>query len=174
MYYCKSCKALCFGNELPYDGCKHKLAELKDVNEPVRLCVIGGTERALLSGLLTSAEIPFMEENVLPMGLANELVTGYDVKLSNINILVPFSALPEASELLSSIETVENKIEPHLEEIKAEIIRLQEPKPEEEGSKMSPALRTTIKVVTAILFLILIAVAVIGTDKLTEWLKSLF
>ena len=174
MYYCKICKELCFGTELPYDGCKHKLAELKDVNEPVRLCVIGGTERAMLSGMLKDAEIPFVEQNTQPMGLANEMVTGYDVKLSNINMLVPFSALPEASELLSSIETVENKIEPHMEEIKAEISRLSDQGAEQEEKKMSPALRTTIKIITALAFLILIGVAVIGTDKITEWIRSLF
>lgn len=173
MKYCKTCKALCFGETLTPDGCNHKLAELSDINEPVRLCVIGGTERAMLTGLLTDAEIPFMEENVQPMGLANDLVTGYDVKLSNINLLVPFSALPKASELLSSIETVENKIEPHIEEIEAEILRIKN-SGEKEEKKMSRAMRTTIKVITALLFLALIAVAVLGTDKLTEWIKSLF
>ena len=174
MKYCKSCKALCFGDELPFDGCKHKLSELSDVNEPVRLCVVGGTERAMITGLLSSVDIPYMEQNVQPMGLANDIVTGYDVKLSNISLLVPFSALPKASELLSSIETVENKIEPHMDEIEAEIARLRELGDEETGRKLSPAVRTTIKVVTAILFLIIIGVAVIGTDKLTEWIKSLF
>ena len=173
MKYCKDCKVLCLEDELPFDGCKHKLAEITDVNEPVRLCIIGGTERAMLTGMLKDAEIPFIEQNTFPMGLANEMVTGYDVKLSNINLLVPFSALPKASGLLSSIETVENKIEPHMEEIEAEITRLLE-KGDDGEKKMSPALRTTIKVITALAFLILIGIAVLGTDRITEWLKSLF
>lgn len=173
MKYCKTCKELCFGDALPFDGCKHKLSEITDINEPVRLCVIGGTERAMLTGLLKDEGIPYMEQNVQPQGLANDIVTGYDVKLSNINLLVPFSALPKASELLSSLETVNNSIEPHIEEIKAEIERLNNTAKEKEDKPMSPALRTTIKVITALLFLALIALVVFGTDALTGFIKGL-
>ena len=172
MKYCKTCKQLCFGETLPFDGCKHKLREIEDVNEPVRLCIAGGTERAMLTGMLKDANIPYMEENVYPQGVANEIVTGYDVKLSNISIVVPFSAVPKASELLSTIETLHNDLEPHMDEIKAQIERLKAQR--EEANSMSPALRTTIKVITALAFLALIALAVFGTDALTSWFKSLF
>ena len=172
MKYCKVCKQLCFGDALTLDGCKHNLREIEDINEPVRLCIAGGTERAMLTGMLKDAEIPYVEENIQPQGVANEIVTGYDVKLSNISIVIPFSALPKASELLGAIETLHNDIEPHMEEIKAEIDRLLAEK--EEAKNMNPALRTTIKVITAILFLGLVALAVFGTDALTGWFKSLF
>ncbi|MBQ9516048.1 MAG: hypothetical protein IJR57_08055 [Ruminococcus sp.] len=174
MKYCKTCKALYPEKDEYCPACKKKLAQIKDINEPVRLCVIGGTERALLTGLLTDAEIPFVEDNTYPQGLANEIVTGYDVKLSNISLLVPFSALPKASELLSSIETVENPVASYVNEINAQIERLKNGTPEEEEKNMSPALRTTIKVITALLFLILVAVVVLGTDKIMELIKGLF
>lgn len=172
MKYCKVCKRLCFDDTLPFDGCKHKLREIEDINEPVRLCIAGGTERAMLTGMLKDENIPFVEENVQPQGVANEIVTGYDVKLSNISIIVPFSALPKASELLSTIETLNNEIEPHMDEIKAEISRLNAEK--EEANQMNPALRTTIKVITALLFLAIVALAVFGTDAITGWIKGLF
>lgn len=172
MKYCKVCKRLCFGEQLPFDGCKHKLKELEDINEPVRLCIAGGTQRAMLTGMLRDADIPYVEENVQPQGVANEIVTGYDVKLSNISVVVPFSALPKASELLSTIETLDNDIEPHMDEIKAEIRRLNDE--QQEAKQMNPALRTTVKVITALLFLALVALAVFGTDALTGWIKSLF
>ena len=172
MKYCKVCKELCFGDTLAFDGCKHKLREIEDINEPVRLCIAGGTERAMLTGMLKDANIPYVEENVYPQGVANEIVTGYDVKLSNISIVIPFSALPKASELLSTIETLDNDIEPHMDEINAHIEHLKAQK--EEAKKMNPALRTTIKVITALLFLGLIALAVFGTDALTGWIKGLF
>ena len=174
MKYCKICKELCYGEALPFDGCKHKLAEITDINEPVRLCVAGGVERAMITGLLKDADIPYLEQNVQPQGVPNEIVTGYDVKLSNINITVPFSALPKASELLSSVETLKNDIEPHMDEIKAHIEHLKNVLAEKEDKPMSPALRTTIKVITAILFLALIAVAVLGTDAITGFIKGLF
>ena len=172
MKYCKTCKQLCFGEALPADGCKHKLREIEDINEPVRLCIAGGTERAMLTGMLKDANIPYVEENVYPQGVANEIVTGYDVKLSNISIVVPFSALPKASELLSTIETLNNDLEPHMDEIKAQIEHLKAER--EEAKSMSPALRTTVKVLTALVLLALIAAAVFGTDALTSWFKSLF
>lgn len=174
MKYCKFCKELCFDGELPFGGCKHKLSEITDINEPVRLCIVGGTERAMLTGMLKDAQIPYMEQNVQPQGLANDIVTGYDVKLSNISLLVPFSALPKASGLLSSIETLNNEIEPHMDEIEAEIQRLAAEKDKGADKPMSPALRTTLKLLTALLFLALIAAAVLGTDAVTGWIKGLF
>ena len=172
MKYCKVCKRLCFGDTMPFDGCKHKLREIEDINEPVRLCIAGGTERAMLTGMLKDAEIPYVEENIQPQGVANEIVTGYDVKLSNISVVVPFSALPKASELLGTIETLNNEIEPHMDEIKAEIEKLKAEK--EEAKQMKPALRTTIKVITALLFLAAVALVVFGTDAITSWIKGLF
>ena len=173
MKFCKSCKTVHPAAEMVCPNCRKTLKEIKDINEPVRLCVIGGTERALLCGLLDDAEIPHVEGNDHPQGVANELVTGYDVKLNNMSVIVPFQALPKAVELLGTIETVSNPLEPMMPEIEAYIAALKA-SPEKDGETMNPALRTTIKVITAILFLILIAAVVIGTDKLTELIKGLF
>ncbi len=173
MKFCKTCKALCLGGEMSQTGCKHKLADINDINEPIQLCVIGGFERTMLTGLLKDKGIPFLEENVQPQGVANEIVTGYDVKLNNISLLVPFSALPEASELLGSLETVNNRIEPHLDEINAEIEHIKTASAAQD-KPMSPALRTTVKLLSVIALLIAIALVVFGTDALTSWIKSLF
>lgn len=170
--FCKTCKVLCFDNTLPANGCKHKIAEITEINEPVRLCIVGGTERAMLTGMLKDEGIPYMEENVQPQGVANEIVTGYDVKLSNISLVVPFQALPKASELLSSLETVPNEIEPHIDEIKAQIEYMKGSN--KEDKPMSAAKRTTVKVLSVIALLIVIALVVFGTDAITSWIKSLF
>ena len=173
MKYCKTCKSLYFGYETTCPECKKKLSELKDINEPIRLCVIGGTERAMLGGLLKDANIPFVEEPVYPQGVANEIVTGYDVKLSNISVVVPFSALPKAIELLGSIETANNDLEPQMDAIKEQIEQMKADAANED-KQMSPALRTTIKIITALLFLVAVALVVFGTDALTSWIKGLF
>ena len=175
MRFCKSCKSIYTESGPNGDRCTccgKKLAQITDINEPVRLCVYGGTERAMLSGMLTDADIPFVEVNDVPQGVANELVTGYDVKLNNIVVTVPFQALPKANELLNGIETIDNKIEPMMDDIQAYIERLKAG--EIEKKEMSPAMRTTVKVVSAILFLLLIAAVVLGTDKITELIKGLF
>ena len=173
MKYCKICKTVHQDTEMRCPECGKKLAQITNINEPVRLCVVGGTERAMLSGLLDDAGIPYIEDNTYPQGLANDIVTGYDVKLSNISLTVPFSALPAASDLLNSIETVKNPVEPMMDDIKAHIEQIKNGELKEE-STMSPAVRTTIKVVTAVLFLVLVAVVVLGTDRIMEWFKGLF
>ena len=173
MKFCKSCKTIHADSESVCAHCGKALKTITDINEPVRLCVIGGTERAMLNGLLSDADIPYIEGNDHPQGVANELVTGYDVKLNNISVTVPFQALPKAIELLSSIETVDNPLEPLLPAIKAHIASLRSGAVSDDA-RMSPALRTTVKVVSAILFLLLLALVVLGTDKLTELIKGLF
>jgi hypothetical protein len=171
--FCKSCKGVFHSSEEYCPACRKKLRDITDINEPVRLCVIGGTERTMLCGLLNDAGIPYIQQNDMPQGVANEIVTGYDVKLNNIAVMVPFQALPEAIGLLGTIETVENKLEPMQGEIIAHITALKS-KPDDKGSNMSPAMRTTVKVLSAIAFLILVALVVLGTDKITELIKGLF
>lgn len=173
MKYCKVCKTIFKDTETHCSECGKKLAVITDVNEPVRLCIVGGTERAMLCGLLDDAEIPYLENKTYPQGLTNEIVTGYDIKLSNISLLVPFSALPKASELLGSVETVNNPVEHLIDDVKAHVERIRTGTVEDESS-MSPAMRTTIKVVSAIAFLIIVALVVLGTDKITEFFKGLF
>ena len=173
MKFCKSCKTVFTNSDEVCPDCRKKLCPITDINEPVRLCVTGGTQRAMLTGLLDDENIPFIESNADRHSVANEIVTGYDVKLNNIAVTVPFQALPKASELLCAIESADNYIEPMLDDITAHINRLKS-KSDFEEKPMSPALRTTVKVLSAIAFLILVALAVLGTDKLTELIKSLF
>lgn len=173
MKFCKTCKALFLDTDELCPTCKKKLKSITDINEPVRLAVVGGTERALLTGMLKDAGIPYLEENVSPRGVNNDIITGYDVKLSNIAVLVPYSAIPKASELLSSIETLENHVEAFLPAIENDIEKKKENSLKEE-KPLNPALRTTIKVVTAILFFILVAVVVFGTDKIMEFIMGFF
>lgn len=172
MKFCKSCKSVFKAGEDVCHACRKKLCDITDINEPVQLCVIGGTERAMLIGLLDDEGIPHLEHNYHQHGVANEIVTGFDVKLNNISVTVPFQALPKASELLSTIESVQNPVEPLMDEIKAHIEYLRS-NPDAQ-TKMSASKRTTIKVITALLFLGLVAAAVLGTDALTGWIKGLF
>lgn len=173
MKYCKACKRLHQDSETRCLDCGRKLREITDINEPVRLAIVGGTERAMLTGMLKDAEIPFVEQNEIPQGVANELVTGYDVKLNNINLLVPYSAIPKGSEMVGTIETLTDPNIDFIEDIEADIEKFKNHSFEEE-KPMSPAMRTTIKVISMILLLALIALVVFGTDKVMEIIKGLF
>lgn len=173
MKYCKICKKLYDDTAERCDDCNKRLSPVTDINEPVRLCVAGGVERAMLTGLLSDAQIPFVEQNVMPQGVANEIVTGYDVKLNNITVTVPYSAIPKARELMLTIEGLRDENEPFVDTILADVEKYKNNSFGEE-KPMSSALRTTIKVITAILFLILVGAVVFGTDKIIELIKGLF
>lgn len=172
MKFCRSCKRLYDDPKARCDDCGRKLYTVTDINEPVRLCVIGGTERAMLTGMLRDADIPFVEENTHPQGVANELVTGYDVKLNNISVIVPYSAVPKAQQLLLGITTLRDENAAFTDSIRADIERYRAK--ESEDKPMSPAMRTTVRVLSAILFLLLLAIVVLGTDKIMELIKGLF
>lgn len=171
MYYCDSCKKIYKNNDSRCPDCRKKLKKITDINEPVAIGVVGGTERAMLTGMLKDNDIPFIEQHVTPQGVSDDILTGYDVKLSNIIVLVPYSALPKAYELSKNIEINNSYIEELLDEIGSDI---EKAKKEKEKPQMSSAKRTTIKIISAIVFLIIIALVVFGTDYVMGFIKSLF
>lgn len=173
MKYCVECKKLCNGTDTICTDCNKKFREIIDINEPVLLTVIGGLERNIVCGALTDAQIPFVERSYDKGGVSNEIVTGYDAKLLNIAIEVPYSAIPKAYDAIVSVGIEPRFDEAILEEVKADIEQYKlEMKAEE--VPMSNAKRTTVKVLSAIAFIILVALAVFGTDYITGLIKNLF
>lgn len=173
MKYCAECKKLCNGTDTICTDCNKKFKEIKDINEPVLLAVIGGVERNIVSGALKDAEIPFVEKSYDKGGVSNEVVTGYDAKLLNIAILVPYSAIPKAYDAIVSAGVEARFDETILEEAKADIEQYKL-KLKEDEEPMSDIKRTTVKVLSAIAFIILVALVVFGTDYVTGLIKNLF
>ena len=174
MKYCSECKKLYNGNEAVCTDCKKKLKEILDINEPVLLCVIGGVDRSVVSGALTDAEIPFVEQQYGKLGVVNETVTGYDAKLLNIAVQVPYSALPKAFEVISSVGIEARFSDEILEQAKSDIEKYKKSLKEDKDNNMSAAKRTTVKVLSMIAFIILVALVVFGTDYVMELIKNLF
>ena len=174
MKYCAECKKLCNGADAICTDCNKKFKEIKDINEPVLLAVIGGVDRNIVSGALKDADIPFVEKSFDKGGVSNEIVTGYDAKLLNIAVLVPYSAIPKAYDAIVSAGVEPRFDEIILEEVKADIEKYKLILKAEEEKPMSDAKRTTVKVLSAIAFIILVALAVFGTDYVTGLIKNLF
>ncbi len=173
MRYCPVCKRVFLDSDTYCSDCRKKTKEIKDINEPIRLTVVGGTERAMVKGILDDSDIPYQEEIISPRGVANDIITGYDVKLSNVSLLVPFSAAAKAKELLSSLELEDNYIDPFLDAINEEVEKYKNGA-SDSLKPMSAAKRTTIKVFSALLLFALIALVVFGTDHIIELIKKLF
>lgn len=174
MKYCSGCKKLHLDEHTQCADCRKKLKEIKDINEPVLLCVIGGVDRSVVNGALTDANIPYAEQQYGKLGVVNETVTGYDAKLLNIAVLVPYSALPKAYEVIQSVGIDARFDETILETAKADIEKYKLSLKNNEENTMSAAKRTTVKVLSAIAFLILVALVVFGTDYVMELIKNLF
>ncbi len=174
MKFCKECKKLYDGADTMCPECRKKYIEITDINEPVQLCVTGGVGRSAICGALRDAGIPFVEQQYGKMGVANEIVTGYDAKLLNVAILVPYSAIPKAYEIALSLELCDDSFESIVEKAKQDIEEYKKNGEKNKDSGMSNAKRTTIKVLSAIAFFILVALVVFGTDYVMELIKNLF
>lgn len=174
MKFCKECKKLYDGTDTVCTHCDKKYKDIVDINEPVQLCVVGGVERNIVSGALRDADIPFVEKQYGQSGVANEIVTGYDAKLLNISIEVPYSAVVKAYEAIKAVGIENKEVEPLLDKIQADIDAYKLNMPKDESTQMSVAKRTTVKVLSAIAFIILVALVVFSTDYVMELLKNLF
>lgn len=174
MKYCSECKKLHNGADTICADCNKKYKEIKDINEPVLLCVAGGVERSMLCGALNDANIPFVEKQYGKVGVSNEIVTGYDAKLLNIAFEVPYSAVPKAYEVLNSVG-LESKISDDvLQQVKADVESYKQKATDTQDEQMSPAKRTTVKVLSAIAFVVVAALLIWGTDYVMELIKNLF
>lgn len=173
MKYCSSCKKLYNGADTVCADCNKNYKEIKDINEPVLISVVGGVDRSVACGALTDSGIPFVEKQYGKIGVSNEIVTGYDAKLLNIAIEVPYSAVPKAYEVLTSAG-IECKVDDDvLEQVKADIeeykLRLNN-----DDMQMSDSKRTLVRVLSAIAFIVVVALVIWGTDYVLELIKNLF
>ena len=174
MKFCKECKKLHLDTDTMCTGCNKKLKDITAINEPVFLCVVGGVERSALCGALRDAQIPFVEMQYGRMGVSNEIVTGYDAKLLNLAVLVPYSALLKAYEIALSLELVDESFEQFALCAKEDIKKYKTSIKNDDSANMSRAKRTTVKVLSAILFVVILALVVFGTDYVMELIKTLF
>lgn len=174
MKFCSACKKLHDGADTICTDCNKKYKDIVDINEPVMLCVVGGTERSMICGALTDANIPFVEMQYGKQSVGNEFVTGYDAKLSNIAILVPYSAIPKAYDIAVSLDIV-NEDDTMLAIVEKAKLDIEQYKAQNKDvdTTMSSAKRTTIKVLSALAFVVLVALVVLGTDYIMELLKTL-
>ncbi|MBQ6626486.1 MAG: hypothetical protein IIX27_04260 [Ruminococcus sp.] len=173
MKFCNDCKKLYADTDSVCTSCNKNLKEIKDINEPIMLCVVGGVERGALCGALRDAQIPFVERQHGRMGVSNELVTGYDAKLLNLEILVPYSALPKAYDIAKQLELCDDGMDSVIEQVKADVEKYKETMKADEAAPMSRKKRTTVKVLSALLFIIILALAIFGTDYVMELIKNL-
>lgn len=164
MKYCKKCKRV-YQDELEYcTRCRSRkpLLPLTDSSTPVYLTSADGFERERIQTALTDNGIPndsvIVEEDIMPAS-----VKGYSSSWRDI--LVPYSAYDKAYDICVGIGAVKLEGEEKI---------IDEDPPAEEFEDMPPAKRTTVKILSAILFIIVAALIIFGTDAITGFIKGLF
>lgn len=168
MKYCNSCRKLHNDNEQTCNECKKTLDTIEDKNTPVFLISAEGFEKDRIIAALSDAGIPSDTKRQKKDNSANA-VTGVD--MSDLNILVPYQAYEKAYDVCVGIGAIKEDGEEIIQdgEYEASNEKNSDKQLEElkEGSKAG-------RIVLAIMLLILISLAVFGTDAITGFIKNLF
>jgi hypothetical protein len=171
MLVCPKCKKMYSDEKEVCSHCKKKLKEIKNKNTPVALCGASGVDRARIKAALDDAGIP--SDEVIIKSYSVEAITGGDV--SDVNIVVPYQAYEKAYDVCVGIGAItpdENeKLENLTEDIEAKKNTFD--KDLEEFEEMSGAKRTTVRIISAILIIIIFCGVIWGFDYLLEIFKNL-
>ncbi len=170
MKYCKKCKHIHNDCDLNCPDCKVQLVDISDKNTPVYLLSASGFELERVKSALNDSGIP--SDAVKKKDGSADAGMGCD--FSEYDLLVPFRAYEKAFDVCIGIGAVKAENEKLLDE-DVTVPTNKDVKPADERfEEMSGVKRTTVKVVSAILFLILVAAVIYGTDFITGFIKSLF
>lgn len=166
MKYCPKCKRLYNDEEAvcTCEGCKGKnLSRITDEKEPVYLCSGDVIERDRVQAALSSGSVPSVYTRRM-VSANSQLITGMD--FDGFDILVPYELYEKAYDIAVGI----GAIKPEGEEI---IVSEEEEEYEQPPEEMSGSKRTFVRIITAILFIIVCALVIYGTDFITAFIKSL-
>lgn len=170
MKYCKKCKRIHNDTEEKCSTCGKSLLKITDENTPVYLLSASGFELKRIKAALEDAGIP--SDNISQKhNFSAEAVTGYDI--SEYDILVPYSAYEKAYDICVGIGAI-NSGEEKIINDDGTLANNDTESIDEQFEKMSGYKRTTVRIVSAILFLLLVAFAVYGTDFFTGLIKNFF
>lgn len=170
MKYCKNCKHLHNDSDQSCPDCKKQLVDVADSNTPVYLLSASGFELERIRSALNDSGIP--SDAVSQKDKQTDAGMGCD--FSEYDVLVPFQAYEKAYDVCIGIGAIKTEGEEVLDK-NVEIPTNSGVKPaDEEFEEMSGAKRTTVKIVSAILFLLLVAAVIYGTDFITGFIKNLF
>lgn len=170
MKYCKKCRHINNDEEVKCKTCGKPLEKITDDNTPVYLLTAEGFELQRVKTALEDCGIPC--DNISQKhSFSAEAVTGYDN--GEYDILVPYSAYETAYDTCVGIGAINEGEAQIVDDDGTPVNEGAEPL-DEQFEKMSGVKRTTVRVVSAILFLLLVALVIYGTDFITGLIKNLF
>lgn len=169
MKYCKKCNRMFNDNEEKCSLCKKPLYEIEDNNTPVYLLSASGFELQRVMSALEDSGIPcsnFRNKR----SVSADAITGFDT--SDYYIAVPYSAYEKAYDICVGIGAINEDAEIVDEDIPYSDENIKSV--DEQFEEMSGVKRTTVRVVSAILLLVIFAGAIYATDYIMQLIKALF
>lgn len=169
MKYCKKCKHIHNDSDEKCSVCSKPLMKITDDNTPVYLITASGFELQRIKTALEDNGVP-CDTISLKRSYSAEAVTGYDT--AEYDLLVPYAAYEKSYDICVGIGAIREDGEEIIEDGSFPANENTESL-DEQFEKMSRVKRTTVRVVSAVLFLILIAAVIYGTDFITGFIKGL-
>lgn len=170
MKYCKKCRHLHNDNEEKCSVCKKPLFEITDDTTPVYIMSADGFELQRVKTALEDSGIP-CDSVPQEYTTSAKAVTGYDNSFSDI--VVPFAAYEKAYDVCVGIGAIKEGEEEILD-FDGNPVNSDTKTATEQFEEMSGVKRTTVRVVSAILLLMIFALVIYGTDFITGLIKNLF
>lgn len=166
MKYCPKCKKI-YDNTIDKCDCGIKLVEnvkLND-NDPVYLISAYGFEKSRISSALIDYDIPY-EEKAERKQLSGEIITGCNNTL--VNFYIPFKYIDKARDIIIGIGALKDVT------TEENFYNEEDKKSKDEFEEMNPNKRMVVKIISFVLFLLLIWGTVAGTDYIMALLKEIF
>lgn len=160
MKYCVKCKKIHNEESGVCSYCNGALAEITEQNTPVHLITADGFELQRIRTALEDNGIP-CDAVATDSKIGGYAVKGYDN--AEYDLLVPYSAYTKAYDICVGIGAIKDGEEKIIADSEFQ----------ELPQEMSTKKRTTLKVLSALAFLLLVALAVWGTDYITGFIKGL-
>lgn len=161
MKYCPKCKMMVNDGICP--ECKIDTKIIDDGDATVKLCEVNTATRELLLSVLKEQNVPSFYDNV-----AENLGMGFE----EYAVFVPYKYFETAYDICKEIGVTPicDKYNVKFEFVE-EFAENIEPT---ELEQMSPAKRTTVRVLSALLLIVVFCLVVWGTDYVMELIKNLF
>ncbi|MCQ4022583.1 MULTISPECIES: hypothetical protein [unclassified Ruminococcus] len=166
-YYCNRCHKL-YNDKRACPNCNEVLT--KKISDSSHIAIVSafGIEKDRITAALEDADIPYAERAEKKEASANA-VTGIDN--ARYKIEVPYSFYDKAMEILIGINAVSP--DEYVESAGDEVQENSSPKTEE-FEEMSSGKRIAVRVISAVLFILLVALVIGGVDFITGIIKGLF
>ena len=182
MKYCKRCGTLYNKGAICTD-CNKPLTNQIDKNEPVYIISAYGFERTRIISALQDSKIPCIEKKERKENSCDDITSK---AINKVRICVPYCAYDQAIDILIGIGAI--KTDAQILDENTDISKLDIEKKEytierkeeknkgentEEFEEMNSKKRNLVRVLSAISFIILVALAIYGVDFIAELIKTL-